>query len=108
MLEQWYYLSALVISLAGLAMIDWRYKLAFWHDSRRTYMTIGIGVAVFVVWDILGIALGIFMHGDSRYALPLRIAPEFPIEEIFFLTLLCYVTLILFRFGEKIWPRISS
>lgn len=105
MLEQWYYLFALLISLAGMATLDWQHKLALWHDQRRTLLTIGIGVIIFVVWDIAGIALGIFFHGDSRYTLPFRIAPEFPIEELLFLTLLCYVTLVLFRLGEKLWQR---
>lgn len=107
MLEQWYYLLALGVSLAGLMVIDWRYTLALWHDARRTLLTIGSGVGIFIIWDMLGIMFGIFMHGGGVYALPFRLAPEFPVEEIFFLTLLCYVTLILFRFGEAVWPRTS-
>ena len=99
------YLAALLISLAGLVTIDWRYRLAFWYDHVRTIATLVIGIGVFIVWDILGIALGIFFHGGSSYTLPIRILPEFPIEELFFLTLLCYCTLILYRGGSKLWPR---
>lgn len=106
MIEQFYYLLALTFSIAGLAIIDWRYKLAFWLDKKRTLLTVGIGVLVFTVWDILGIGLGIFLHGNSPYTLPLRLGPEFPFEELVFLTLLCYVTLILFQGGKKLWPRI--
>lgn len=91
------YLAGLVVSIAGLAMIDRRLKLAIWYDAKRTALTVGSAVAVFVLWDIAGIALGIFFHGGSNLTLPLRILPEFPIEELFFLTLLCYVTLLLYR-----------
>lgn len=100
------YLLGLVIGICGMAVIDWRYKLAFWHDRRRTILTILIGVAVFVVWDLLGIGLGIFFHGGSQFSLPIRLLPEFPIEELFFLVLLCYCTLVIYRGTAKLWPHI--
>lgn len=105
MIENWYYLCALGVSISGLAVIDWRHKLAFWFDAARTLKTIGIAVGLFIIWDVLGIVLGIFFHGGSQFTLPVRIAPEFPIEELFFLFLLCYVTLLLYRGVPKLWPR---
>lgn len=103
---EWTYLISLIVSLAGMAIIDRRYKLAYWHDRRRTTLCLVIAVGIFIIWDILGIALGIFFHGGSSFALPFRIAPEFPIEELFFLTLLCYCTLVIYRGACKLWPRI--
>ena len=102
---EWAYLIGLIVSIAGMAMIDRRYKLAYWHDRERTVICIMVAVAVFIVWDVMGIALGIFFHGGSRFTLPFRIAPEFPIEELFFLTLLCYCTLVIYRGVTKLWPR---
>lgn len=99
------YLLGLLVSLLGLGVIDWRYKLAFWYDQRRTALTLGVVIGLFVIWDALGIMLGIFFHGDSAYGLPLRLAPEFPIEELFFLTLLTYVTLIIYRFCQERFAR---
>lgn len=93
----WAYLGGLVVSLGGLTLLDWRYKMAFWYDARRSALTILCAVGIFVIWDILGIGLGIFHHGNSSYSLPVRLLPEFPIEELFFLTLLCYVTLLVYR-----------
>lgn len=102
---QFSYLVGLLIGIVGMATIDWRYRLAFWRERRRTVLTIAICVGIFIVWDLLGIALGIFFHGGSNYALPYRILPEFPIEEIFFLVLLCYCTLVIYQGFTKLWRR---
>ncbi len=104
-MTEWLYLGALLLSIAGVAALDWRYKLAFWHDYRRAAMTLGVGVTVFIAWDLLAIGQGVFLHGDSQYALPFTLLPQFPVEEIFFLFLLCYCTLALYRGAQKVWPR---
>lgn len=102
---QFVYLAALLISLTGMVVIDWRYRLAYFVDRRATLLTVLVGVLVFVVWDVLGITLGIFFSGESIYMSGVYLAPEFPIEELFFLTFLCYFTLILYRVGGKVWLR---
>lgn len=104
-MQQWLYLIALLVGISGLLTIDWRYRLGFWSDARRTALTIAAGMGIFIVWDFIGIGLGIFFHGNSQFTLPLRLAPEFPIEELFFLFLLCYVTLLLYLGGRKICSR---
>lgn len=104
-MEQWYYLLALLFSIAGLIFLDFRLKLAFWRDLRRTVVTVAIAMDVFIIWDILGIWLGIFFHGKSPYSLPYTIFPEFPIEELVFLFLLSYCTLITYQLWGKLWPR---
>ena len=95
-----FYLIGLVVSIFCLGLIDWRYKLAFFNDRRRTILTLLIVIGLFIIWDIMGIQLGIFFHGGSNLTLPIRIIPEFPIEELFFLLLLTYVTLIVYRFFD--------
>jgi lycopene cyclase domain-containing protein len=97
-----FYLIGLLIGLAGMATIDYRYRLAFWRDRKRTLLTIGTAVGIFIVWDVLGIMLGIFSHGQSPFSLPFTIAPEFPLEELFFLALLCYCTLVIYK-GVEAW-----
>ena len=96
------YLVSLLFGIAGPAIIDWRYRLAFWRDKKRTLSVVGIAMGIFIVWDALGIALGIFSHGNSAYALPFVIAPEFPLEELVFLFLLNYCTLIIYQ-GVSLW-----
>ena len=101
----WTYTIALLVSLGGLAILDWRYRLAFWYDTRRAALTVVGGTLVFIAWDLAGIGLGIFNHGSSTFALPFELLPEFPLEEILFLILLCYSTLILFRGAQKLCSR---
>lgn len=105
-MTQWLYLAGLLVSITGMALIDRRFALAFWHDRRRTIITVLIGMAVFAFWDLMAIKQGIFLHGDSDFTLPFTLLPEFPLEELFFLLLLCYCTLVVYRAGERLWPRI--
>lgn len=103
----WAYFIALLVSISGLLLIDWRHKLAFFYRPKQAALTVGIGMAIFIVWDLLGIHLGIFFSGGSAYALPFMIAPDFPIEELLFLFLLCHVTLLLYRAASKRWKPTS-
>jgi lycopene cyclase domain-containing protein len=57
---------------------------------------------VFVIWDIAGIALGIFFRGNNTLLTGIQVFPEFPIEEILFLALLCYSTLIALTWISKV------
>lgn len=94
---QFAYLLGLLIGIGGMAIIDHHYRLAYWNNKRRTITTVLISVAIFILWDMLGIWLGIFFHGGSAFTLQFRILPEFPLEEIFFLILLCYCTLVIYN-----------
>ena len=87
------YLIALVISITGMVMLDRRFALFFWRDWRRAAVVLPLGVAFFLVWDVFGIALGIFFRGATNFMTGVLIGPELPIEEVFFLTLLCYNTM---------------
>jgi lycopene cyclase domain-containing protein len=88
------YLAALLFSLAGLALLDFRFKLAFAKNAKAAAVAIAIPYLIFVIWDVSGIALGIFFKGESKYLSGVMLAHEFPLEEAFFLGLLCYTTLI--------------
>lgn len=87
------YLAALAVSVFGMVMLDRRFGLFFWRDARRAAIVLIAGVAFFVVWDLLGIGLGVFFRGGGPWMTGLQVAPELPIEELGFLTLLCYLTM---------------
>ena len=90
------YLLALLIALTGMVMLDRRFRLFFWAAPRRAAVVLLVGVAFFVAWDLAGIGLGIFFRGETEFMTGLQVAPELPIEELFFLTLLCYLTMNLY------------
>lgn len=87
------YLTALAIALTGMVVLDRRFGLFFWADARRAAIVLVAGVVFFLAWDLLGIGLGIFFRGETSFMTGLVIAPELPIEEVFFLALLCYLTM---------------
>ncbi len=96
------YLAALAVSLGGLAVLDRRFRLAFWSDWRRAALAVGTGVVAFLAWDVAGLALGIFARGESPWMTGLLLAPDLPVEEAVFLTLLCYVALLVWRGAEQV------
>jgi len=99
------YLAALLVSIAGLGTLDFRYRVAVFAQPLRTVATVGVAVVFFLLWDLMGVGLGIFFIGDSPYVSGVVIAPEVPVEEVFFLILLAYQTLLLFlAFGRR-WGR---
>ncbi len=101
-MTSYFYLLSLIVSIGGLALLDRRYTIAFFKDKRATVLTIFGTVVFFLLWDLLGIRLGIFFVGDSQYLSGIRLAPELPIEEVFFLILLSYVTLLTWQKVEAL------
>ncbi|NQX11608.1 lycopene cyclase domain-containing protein [Microbacteriaceae bacterium VKM Ac-2855] len=87
------YLAALLFSLFGMVVLDRRFALFFWADARRASIVLVVGIVFFLVWDAFGIGLGIFFRGETAFMTGILLAPELPLEELFFLTLLCYVTM---------------
>jgi lycopene cyclase domain-containing protein len=95
------YLAALLVALTGMVMLDRRFTLFFWADARRATIVLVAGLVFFVVWDLAGIGLGIFFRGETDFMTGLQVAPELPVEELFFLTLLVYVTMDLYGFARR-------
>ncbi|MDY0893087.1 lycopene cyclase domain-containing protein [Frigoribacterium sp. CFBP9030] len=102
------YLVALCISIFGMAMLDRRFTLFFWRDAPRAFVTLLIGVVFFLIWDIVGIDTGVFFRGETSFMTGIQIAPELPLEEVFFLTLLCYLTMNLLAGTRLIVDRRAS
>ena len=87
------YLLALAVSITGMVVLDKRFGLFFWSDARRAAIVLPTGVAFFLLWDLVGIGLGVFFRGETPYSTGIQLAPELPIEEVLFLTLLCYLAM---------------
>ena len=98
---QFLYLVALLIALTGMVLLDRRFALFFWRSPWRAAVVLLAGLVFFIVWDLAGIGLGIFFRGETAFMTGLQVAPELPIEELFFLTLLGYLTMNLYAGVER-------
>lgn len=90
------YLAALATATGCMLLLDWRFRLFFWHRPVPALIVTVIGVVFLLVWDAVGIALGIFLRGDSAIATGIVLAPELPLEEPVFLLFLVICTMVVF------------
>jgi lycopene cyclase domain-containing protein len=97
------YLLGLLIALTGMVVLDRRFGLFFWKDARRAAIVLVVGLAFFLAWDLSGIGLGIFFRGETAFMTGVQLAPELPLEEPFFLLLLCYLAMNLYAFLSYRW-----
>jgi lycopene cyclase domain-containing protein len=85
------YLLALLVSMTGMIVLDRKFGLFFWRSPRAAAVVLAVGVLFFLAWDVVGITTGIFYRGETPFMTGLLVAPELPIEEVVFLTFLCYL-----------------
>lgn len=102
------YLVAILVSAAGIALLDRRWRLAAWRAPARTGIAVAIGTAFFLVWDAVGIATGVFVKGDSPLLLGPDLAPHLPLEEPVFLAFLCYLALVTWAAAARLTARRSA
>ena len=96
------YLAGLIFSIIGLALFDWKFKLGFSTNKKAAILATLLPLIFFLIWDGAGIALGIFFRGETSHLTGILVAPELPIEELFFLFLLNYTTLTIFIAVKRI------
>ena len=96
------YLLVLVASIGCMVLLDRRFSLFFWRDARRAGFVLLAGVIFFVLWDLFGIGLGIFYRGETAFMTGIVVAPELPVEELFFLAFLSYLTMVLLTGADTV------
>ena len=96
------YLAALLVSITGMILLDRRHTLFFWQDARRATLVLVTGLVFFLSWDLVGIDAGVFFRGEGPWMTGILLAPELPLEEVIFLTLLCYMTMNVFSAFTKV------
>ncbi|MBG0740187.1 lycopene cyclase domain-containing protein [Paeniglutamicibacter antarcticus] len=108
------YLGGLLLSLAAMLALDWRLRLFLFRSPCRAALVLACGLLFFLIWDVAGIRLGIFYRAETAIMTGILLAPDLPLEEAFFLTFLCYLTMVLFttslRWAESgtFWPPARS
>jgi lycopene cyclase domain-containing protein len=98
------YLLCLLAASACMVLVDRRWRLFFWRDARRATWVVAIGVAMLLVADVVGIALGVFSRAPTWAMTGIVLGPELPLEEPLFLAFLTYLTMNLVAIFERL-PR---
>jgi lycopene cyclase domain-containing protein len=101
------YLGGLVVSIAGLVVLDLRVKLFLAAAPRRAVAVLATGVVGFLLWDAAGVGLGIFFEGPTSLLVGIDLAPRIPLEELFFLLLLSLSAMEAFVLAQRILDRRS-
>jgi lycopene cyclase domain-containing protein len=96
------YLGSLVLVLACMALTDHRWKLFFWADPRRAGVVFAFGFALFLAWDLVALRFELYERGRSDYMTGIEVAPELPLEELFFVAFLPYLTMVLHGLGRRL------
>lgn len=96
------YLAGLLLAAFCMLLIDRRFRLFFFADPRAAATVTLLGVVFFLLWDVAGIRLGIFLMGQSRYLTGVVLGPEMPLEEPVFLMFLSLCTMIIYTGAAKV------
>lgn len=88
------YLAVQLVSFAGIAVLDHRWKLAAFRAPAATVLAVTAAVTLFLTWDVLGVRSGVFFRGQTDFMTGLQVAPEIPVEEVVFLAFLSYLGLL--------------
>lgn len=102
------YLSLLLASIGCMVLLDHRFRLFFFADARRAALVTGIGLVFFLLWDLGGIGLDIFYRGETPIMLGIVLVPHLPVEEVFFLAFLCYLTMVAFGLLSLVLRRAAA
>lgn len=98
----WVYGVSILASSCGMAVIDRRWNVAFFRDAAISIAVLVGSVCAFLLWDLLGIATGVFFRGPGQWMTGWQIAPEIPVEEVLFLGFLTQLSLVLDAAMERL------
>ena len=99
------YLATLALGSGCMGLVDRRWRLVLWSDAPRALAVIGAGLVLFLAWDVTALRLGLYHRGESAGMTGVEVAPDLPLEEIFFILFLCYLTLVLHRLVHRMLLR---
>ncbi|PYI65171.1 lycopene cyclase domain-containing protein [Arthrobacter livingstonensis] len=89
------YLLILIVVIICIATLDARYRLFLFSRPVPALVTLLAGTGIFLLWDVIAIHQGIFLHRESPLMTRVMLAEQLPLEEAFFLFFLCYQTMVL-------------
>ena len=84
----------------GILTLDRKYKLVLFRDHLNAIAVLMVSIFILLIADLVGIWAGIFSSGASKYMTNIYLAADLPIEELFFLFLLTYCSMVVYSFLE--------
>ncbi len=91
------YLVTLLIAIGCMALVDRRWHLVVWADPGRAAVVLAIAMGLFLAWDLTALHLGFYRRGESPVMTGVQVVRGLPLEEVFFVFFLCYLSLVLHR-----------
>jgi lycopene cyclase domain-containing protein len=88
----WLYLLSVVGAGFCMGLVDHRWRLFLFRRPRVALLALVVGFVFFLVWDVAAIEVGVYSRGESPAMTGIEVAHELPLEELFFIVFLCYVT----------------
>lgn len=101
------YLAGLLVSIAGLVVLDLRLRLFLFAAPVRAVIVLVAAVVGFLAWDLAGVGAGVFFEGRSGLLVGVDLAPQVPLEEVFFLLLLALTAMDAFLLAQRYLPRLA-
>lgn len=96
------YLGLLLASILCIGLVDARWRLFLWAEPRRAWIVLLTGTAFLLLWDVAGIATGIFSREGNPISTGILLAPHLPIEEPVFLLFLVQLTMVVYAGARRI------
>jgi lycopene cyclase domain-containing protein len=91
----WLYLLAIVGSTLCMGLVDHRWRLFLFARPGRAVLVVAAGIVFFLAWDLVAIGLDIYRRGESPAMTGIELVTDLPLEEVFFVVFLCYLTMVL-------------
>lgn len=89
------YLLILLGLILCMGLLDARHRLFVFARPLPALGSLVLGTGIFLLWDVIAINQGIFLHRESPLMTGVMIGEQLPLEEAFFLFFLCYQTMVL-------------
>jgi lycopene cyclase domain-containing protein len=101
----WLYLASVIGAGFCMGLVDHRWRLFLFRHRLRAVVVLVAGFVFFLVWDVVALQLGVYTRGESPAMTGIEVAPELPLEELFFIVFLCYVTGVLHGMFDRMLRR---
>jgi lycopene cyclase domain-containing protein len=98
------YLGFIVVSTLCMGLVDRRWRLFLFDRPRVALLAVAAGFGFFLAWDLVALELELYSKGESPAMTGIDVAPHLPIEELFFITFLSYLTGVL----HGLWHRVLT